>query len=73
MLGNRVQQTAFRFLEVEVVGGLSEPHLAKRDLISRLQGSMPFHCLLSELLAVDTLGPKGKMLSRMFVSVLYLA
>ena len=70
MFGDRVQETAFRLLEVEVVGRLSEPHLAERDLIGRFQRSVPFDCFFGEFLAVDTLGPEGEILSRMFVSVL---
>lgn len=69
MLRNRVQVTVFRFLEVDVVSGLSEPHFAEGDLISRLQRSVPFDGLFGELLAVDTLGPEGEDLSRMLVSV----
>lgn len=70
VLGDRVQEAAFRLLEVEVVGGLSQPHLAKRDLIGRFQRSVPFDCLFGELFAVDTLGPEGEIISRMLVSVL---
>lgn len=70
VLGDRFQETAFRFLEVEIVGGLSEPHLAKRDLISRFQRSVSFDCFFGELFAVDALGPEGEIISRMLVSVL---
>lgn len=70
MLGDGIQKTVFRFLEVDIVGRLSEPHLAQRYLIGRFQRSVPFDGLFCEFLAVDALGPEGEVVSRMLVSVL---
>lgn len=72
ILGDRVQHTAFWFLEVEVVSRLSEPHLAKWDLVSGLQRSMCFNGLLCELLAVYAFWVEGEVLSSMHVCMFYL-